>query len=187
LAAQTALQSLRDIARVGPGDRVLINGGSGGVGVFAIQLAKYLGAHVTTTSSGRNTGLCRELGADRALDYELDPVLDGRERYRVIFDVVGNRRFRAIKSCLDERGVYVSTVPSAPLLFDVATTAFGYPRARLVVIRSRTRDLATLSDLFTRGLLRPLVDRIVAFDEVPSGFERLETKRARGKIAVRVS
>jgi NADPH:quinone reductase-like Zn-dependent oxidoreductase len=126
LAASTALQALRDAARVEPGMRVLVNGASGGVGVFAIQIAKLLGARVTSTSSAANLALCRTLGADHALDYrEADP-LRRAERFDVIFDVFGNRTLREARGVLSARGVFVTTVPKPRAILDVALTRFSY-------------------------------------------------------------
>ncbi len=185
IAALTGLQALRDVARLSPGESVLVHGASGGVGTFAVQIAKRLGARVTTTSSARNTDLCRGLGADETLDYAADVHLD--RRYRVVFDVMGNLGFAASKRALEPRGIYVSTVPSLRLLADVASTRLSARRAALVVVASREQDLETLASWYTEGALRSVIDDVFALEDFAAAFARLESRRARGKIVVRVS
>jgi NADPH:quinone reductase-like Zn-dependent oxidoreductase len=185
LAAQTALQALRDIARVTPGDRVLVNGASGGVGTFAVQLAKEMGAHVTTTSGAANRGLCAELGADVALDYAKDDVLAAGP-YDVVFDVFGNQPFAAARRALSSRGTHVSTVLRGHVFLGIANTLASSQRARLVVVRSRRHDLEHLARLVAEGRLRPVVDRVFALGEIREAEDRVGSKHARGKVVVRV-
>lgn len=187
LAAQTSLQALRDVATLSPGDAVLIHGASGGVGVFALQIARALGAaHVTSTSSPGNFELCRALGADETLDYETGEALRGKHRYRVVFDAMGNLSFGAVCHTLQPRGRYVSTVPSLRLGLDIARTVVASRRAGLVAIRSRTGDLEALAGMISDRKLRPVVDQIFDFEDAQSAFARLESRRARGKIIVRI-
>ncbi len=182
LVAMTSLQALRDIARVAPGDRVLLHGASGGVGTVAIQIAKFLGAHVTTTSSARNFELCLELGADETFDYARDDFL--ARSYRVVFDIFGNLSFDRVRRALE--GTYVSSVPSARILVDTARTLTSAKRARLVLVRSRREDLETVTSLVERGLLRPVIDRVVPFADAVEAMRHLESKHARGKIVIRI-
>jgi NADPH:quinone reductase-like Zn-dependent oxidoreductase len=183
LVGLTALQALRDLGSVKPGARVAIHGASGGVGTAAIQLARSLGAHVTTTSSEGSLALCRSLGADVALDRAKE-TLDGGG-FDLVFDVFGNLRFSP--GALSPRGVFVSTVPSAHLFADIARTAFGPRRAKLVLVRARRRDLDELARLVDSGALRPVIDRIEPFSRAKEAIAHLETKRTRGKIVVRMS
>jgi NADPH:quinone reductase-like Zn-dependent oxidoreductase len=188
LAASTALQTLRDVARVERGMRVLVHGASGGVGVFAIQLAKHvLGLHVTTTSGEANLELCRRLGADVALDYRATDPLAGGERFDVVFDVFGNRRFAEARPALTRRGVYVKTVPKPRELLDVARTLVTHPRARLVVVRPRARDLLAIRGYVDEGKVVPVIDRTYPLDRVAEAEAHLETKHARGKVIIRVA
>jgi len=180
LVSLTSLQALRGI--VTSGDRVLLHGASGGVGTVAIQIAKVLGAHVTTTSSPTNFALCRELGADETLDYKTDAPL--ARSYHAIFDIFGNLSFDRVRRALD--GTYVTTVPSPRIAIDTARTLFGKQRARLIVVRSRREDLDTISSLVEQGRLRPVIDRVVSFADAVEGMRHLESKHARGKIVVRM-
>jgi NADPH:quinone reductase-like Zn-dependent oxidoreductase len=185
LAGLTALQTFRDLADVGPGTRVCVNGAAGGVGSFAVQIAKAMGARVTAVASARNLDLCLGLGADEAVAYDTgDPLAAGP--WDVFLDAFGNRSFAAVRRVLGPRGVYVTTVPTGRILVDRVRTAFAAQRARIVVVRARRADLLELAAMWQAGKLRPLLDRVIDWGEVPEGFRHLETKRARGKIVVRV-
>jgi NADPH:quinone reductase-like Zn-dependent oxidoreductase len=186
LVSLTALQALRDVAGLRAGDTLCIHGASGGVGTAAIQIGVALGASVTSTSSAANLALCRSLGAREALDYAaVDPFAAQRGRpYRVILDAFGNLSLDRVKHALAADGVYVTTVPSARIVADTFRTLVGRRRARLVIVRPRRADLATLAADVEAGRLRPVVDRVVPFEEAIDGMRHLETKRARGKIVV---
>lgn len=187
LAGLTALQALRDEGRLKPGQKVLINGGSGGVGVFAIQIARALGAHVTTTSSARNLELCRSLGAHETWDYAAKNGLEPGAGWDVFFDVFGNRRFSRVRAALSPTGTYVSTVPAVNTAVLHVLTRFSARRARLVVVHSNGRDLEQLAQWAHAGTLAAVVDRVVPFTEVGSGQAHVETKRARGKVVIAVA
>jgi NADPH:quinone reductase-like Zn-dependent oxidoreductase len=184
LAALTALQALRDRAKVRLGDAVCIHGASGGVGSLAIQVARALGARPTTTSSAANLELCRSLGAEEALDYASEDAFSGERRYRVVFDVFGNLSLSRVRSALTASGVYVTTVPSARLAVDALRTALGYPRARLVLVRPRPGDLGTLRGWVEARRLRPVIDSVVPIDRALDAVRRQETKHARGKVVI---
>ena len=185
LAAQTSMQALRDLARVKVGDRVLINGASGGVGVFAIQIARALGAHVTTLSSASNQALCTALGAQVALDYEKDAI-GSQPPFQAIFDVFGNLSFDAVRASLTKPGAFISTVPSRRIFVDTSRTALRAQRARLVFFKSTTAQLDTLTAWADQGLLKPVIDQVFPLSEIVAAARRQETKRARGKIIIRI-
>lgn len=186
LASLTALQSLRDLGDVKSGSRVLINGGSGGVGVFAIQIARALGAHVTTTSSAKNLEFCRSLGAHETLDYATDNGMKPGANWDVFFDVFGNRSFFKVRAALGPRGTYISTVPApVNVALHFATRLFG-KRSRLIIVKSNGEDLEQLSKWVEAGILKPVVDRVVPLEETAAGQAHIETKRARGKVVVRI-
>ncbi len=154
--------------------------------MFAIQLARALGAHVTTTSSARNLELCRSLGAHEAWDYAAKNGLESGAGWDVFFDVFGNRRFCQVRSSLSPSGTYVSTVPAVNTVVMHGLTSFFARRARLVVVKSNAIDLEQLAQWVAAGTLCAVVDRVVPFTEVGSGQAHVETKRARGKVVVRV-
>ena len=186
LASQTALQALRDDAQVKTGQHVLINGASGGVGVFAVQIAKILGAQVTAVCSHRNVELVAELGADRVIDYTKTELVDLKERFDVIFDVFGNYHFDKLGHLLTSRGTYVHTVPSARIFKDVARTLIRRKRAKLVIVKSRREQLDWIRQQIDAGSLRVVVDRSFALDDAAEAHRYMETKRARGKVVLEV-
>ena len=186
LAAQTALQALRDDGRIKPGDAVLINGASGGVGVFAVQIAKILGGRVTAVCSHRNTELVKELGADDAIDYNDTELTSLVTRFDIVFDVFGNYRFDKLKHLLKERGTYVHTVPSARIAQDVVRTFARKRRARLVIVKSRRRQLDWLTEQIDGGSLKVVIDRSFSLENAQEAHRFMETKRARGKVILEV-
>jgi NADPH:quinone reductase-like Zn-dependent oxidoreductase len=186
LAAQTALQALRDNAQVEPGQNVLINGASGGVGVFAVQIAKILGAQVTAVCSHRNVELVTDLGADRVIDYGQTELVNLDERFDAIFDVFGNYSFDKVKHLLSSRGTYVNTVPSARIFKEVAKTFARRKRAKLVIVKSRRDQLDWLRQQIDAGSLRVVVDRSFSLDDAADAHRYMETKRARGKVVLAV-
>ena len=185
LAALTALQALCDLLRLAPGERALINGASGGVGTFAVQIARIFGAVVVTTSSARNVELCERLGAHEALDYATQ---DARSAgpFDAIFDVFGNLPFDRARAALAPRGRFVTAIPRARHVVQDVLTRWSAQPARLVVVRSRRRDLEVLTRWIEAGELRPVLDRVFELDEGPAAHAYLETKRARGKVVLRI-
>lgn len=184
LAALTALQALRDLGRTGPKTRVCINGASGGVGVFAVQIARILGAHVTTVSSARNLELCRRLGADEALDYGSQNPLRPNQPYDVFFDVFGNQPFKAARAALATRARYVTTIPKLKTVAQDLLTRLCRRPARLVVVRSNRPDLETLAGWLEDGQLEPVIDQVLPLEAGADAHRHLETKRARGKVVL---
>ena len=184
LTGLTALQALRDIAKVEHGARVWIHGASGGVGTVAIQIARLLGAEVTTTSSAANLALCTDLGARLALDYRAEPVSRLRGTVDVVFDVFGDLISREVASVFDKRGVFISTVPTAKRLVLDVTTRLSRVQRRLVVVKPRRADLTQLGTWLANGELRAVIDSRFPIAQVHDAFRRLESKRTRGKIIV---
>lgn len=187
LAAQTALQALRDLGRIGAGSKICINGASGGVGTFAVQIAAIFGAEITAICSSRNQDLVRGLGADQVLDYAGGDSLRRLPRCDIVFDVFGNQRYRDVAPHLASNGVFISTVPSRRIFIDRwLTPRHQGPRARLVIVRSRSADLIWLARQIEDGRLRPVVDRVMDLAAAGAAHAYVETRRARGKVVLRV-
>lgn len=185
LAALTALQALRDVLAVKPGERVAIHGASGGVGTFAVQIARRLGAEVTATASAKNLALLREIGAHHAVDYRAgDPFAGNAVAYDAIFDVFGNRSLRAVSAVLAPGGRYCTTVPGPRAIAHEALGRLGLGRERMVVVKSRRRDLETLAGFVDEGALRPVIDRALPLEAAADAHRHLETRHARGKIVL---
>ena len=187
LASLTALQTYRDVAQLQPGQRVLVNGASGGVGTFAVQIARALGAEVDATTSERNRALVAELGAREVFDYQTLDYAAQRGRYHVIFDVFGNLPFARVRPALTRDGIQVTTVVKLGIALEIARTLGRRQRKRAVVVRARRKDLEDVAALIDQGALRPIVERVVPLGEIAEAHRHLGTRRARGKIVVRIA
>ena len=183
IAALTSYQALTKLARIKSGAQILINGASGGVGIFAIQLAKHFGANVTTLSSAANLDFCRNLGSDTPLDYRATSLKSLSNTFDIIFDVFGNLSFTRVKDNLSAQGIYITTVPRFEIFKDSVLTPVG-KRARLVIVKSNAADLETIASLTAKGVIQTIVDRSFTFDEVAEAHKYSETHRARGKIVL---
>jgi NADPH:quinone reductase-like Zn-dependent oxidoreductase len=186
LAAMTALQALRDEAGLVAGDAVLIHGASGGVGTFAIQIAKHLGAQVTTTSSPANFELCRSLGATTALEHGDLGALAAAGPFKVFFDVFGNRSLGQCTPFLAPRAVYVTTVPSPKNAWQHVLSRFFKRRTRLVRVRSNRTDLEMLRTFIDAGVVRPVVEKVWPLEKAAEAQAHIETKRTRGKVVIAI-
>ncbi|MCA9559326.1 MAG: NAD(P)-dependent alcohol dehydrogenase [Myxococcales bacterium] len=186
LAGQTALQALRDLLKVRPGDAVLINGASGGVGTLAVQIAAALGATVTGVCSTRNLKLIEDLGASTALDYTAGDVLAGPARYDALFDCFGSMPWARAKAALKSGGRFCTALPKPTALIHEALARVDLHRGRLVVVRSRRADLDQLAAWVADGRLRPAVDRILPWTEAAEAHTYVETRRARGKVVLTI-
>lgn len=184
LVASTALQALRDVARAGPGSRVLVHGASGGVGTVAIQIARLLGMEVDATSSARNLELCRELGAARAWDYASQGLAQANPHFDVVFDVFGNLRFEDIRPWLAPRGVFVSTIATPGRVARDLLLRFRRVRERFVAVRARRSDLEQIATWLKNGQLMAVIDSVFPANRIQEAFRLLESKRARGKIVI---
>ena len=195
IAAITALQGLRDKGKLQPGQKVLVNGASGGVGTYAVQIAKWLGAHVTGVCSTRNIDMVRSLGADEVIDYTKDDFTRGERRYDIILDNVGNRGLLECRRVLAPRGIYVLIGGGksgeqgllGPLWGPVKTfllSPFVSQEMGLFMADLNQDDLAILGDLMQSGKVTPVIDKRYAFRELPEAIRYLEEGHARGKVVV---
>jgi NADPH:quinone reductase-like Zn-dependent oxidoreductase len=192
VAAFTALQSLRDKAGLHPGQRVLINGASGGVGTFAVQIAKALGAEVTGVCSERNVDLVRSIGADHVIDYTRQNFTQSSERYDVLLDCIGNHSLTACRRVLQPRGTYIMVgAPTgrwiAPLDRSIRMRMLApLVRQKLcgVLARWSDTDLTWLASLLASGKIRPVIDRSYPLPEVPEAIRYLEQGHVRGKLII---
>jgi NADPH:quinone reductase-like Zn-dependent oxidoreductase len=186
MAATTALQGLRHHGELRPGQRVLINGATGGVGSFAVQIAKASGAEVTGVTSTPNLDLVRSLGADHVLDYTATDFTRGGGRYDLILDTVGNRSVPDLKRALAPGGrAAVTGFTSVAGLLGVSLR--GGKQIAQVQAHVTTRDLELLSELIEAGRLRPQIDRRYRFADIPAAIAYLEQGRARAKVVVEMA
>jgi NADPH:quinone reductase-like Zn-dependent oxidoreductase len=196
IAAITALQAVRDKAGVRAGHKVLVNGASGGVGSFAVQIAKDLGAEVTGVCSTRNVELVRSIGADEVVDYTREDFTRGDRRYHAIIDMVGSHSPLAYRRVLEPDGVVVMVGNTSrspwlgPLLRPLAgllVDPFVSQRFVSFIAQFNQPDIETLSDMLGSGRLRSVIDRRYTLEQLPEAIEYLETGRARGKVVIDVS
>jgi NADPH:quinone reductase-like Zn-dependent oxidoreductase len=195
IAGVTALQALRDKGQLKPGQKVLVNGASGGVGTFAVQLAKALGAEVTGVSSTRNVELVRSIGADHVIDYTQQDFTAGTERYDVVIDNVGNHSFLEVRKVLAPAGRYVIVGGNSedPWLGALSTplkamlvSPFVKQKAVFFMAQLNPEDLAFIANAVTAGQVTPVIDRSYPLAEVADAIAYLEKGRARGKVIVDV-
>jgi NADPH:quinone reductase-like Zn-dependent oxidoreductase len=192
LAGLTALQMLRDKALVRSGHKVLIVGAAGGIGTFAVQLAKAFGADVTGVQSTTSVDLVRALGADRVIDYTKEDFTDGAARYDVIVDNVCHRTLADVRRVLKPGGTFVPNGGGSPekgisiigLLRLLAMRPFISQKIRMFVTRPNRADLQVLADLIQAGTVTPVVDRCYPLSAVAEAFRHLESGHAHGKIIV---
>ena len=193
IAAVTALQGLRDHGRIAAGQKVLINGASGGVGTYAVQIAKTFGAEVTGVCSTRNVELVRSLGADHVIDYTKEDFTAGKERYDLIFDTVGNHGLLAVRDAVNSNGILVGIGgskkdPWIGPLWSMAkrkmTDAFVDQKLVGFIANVTSADLELLARLAREGKLQSVIDRRYRLEETAAALEYIATRRARGKVIV---
>jgi NADPH:quinone reductase-like Zn-dependent oxidoreductase len=196
ISGMTALQGLRDVGRVRPGQEVLIIGAAGGIGTFAVQLAKAFGAVVTGICSSAKLDLVRSIGADDVIDYTREDFTDGARRYDLILDMAGNRPLSKLRRALNPRGTLVIVggegggrwlggfdrgVVRAPLL-----SLFVGQTLRPLIVRERSEDLLVLKELIEAGKVTPVIDHVYRLSEVPDAIRFVGEGHARGKLVVAV-
>jgi NADPH:quinone reductase-like Zn-dependent oxidoreductase len=197
LVGTTALQGLRDIGRVQPGQRVLVIGASGGVGVFAVQIAKVLGAEVTGVCGTRNVDLVRSLGADRVVDYAREDFTAGGPAYDLILDNVGNRSLADCRRALARKGTLIPNSNKGGgrwlgayvgrAIRSLLLSPFVSQRLRPFAATGKRDDLVALTELIESGQVRPVIDRTYPLAEVPAALRHYGTGHARGKIVISVA
>ena len=192
IAAVTALQALRDKGKIEPGQRVLINGASGGVGTFAVQIAKSFGAEVTGVCSTRNVEMVKSIGADHVIDYTKSDYTESGKQFDLIIDNVGNHSLLANRRVLSPKGILVIIGGSSgnwlgPLMRPIKAlmlSPFVGQEFVLILAQMRKDDLAILGDLMQDGKVTPVIDRRYRLSEVPAAMRYSEEGHARGKIII---
>ncbi|TFG31241.1 NAD(P)-dependent alcohol dehydrogenase [Candidatus Thorarchaeota archaeon] len=182
----TSLHFLRTLANIQKGQRVLINGASGGVGVYAVQLAKYFGAEVTGVCSTKNIELVKLLGADRVIDYTTTDFTKEEEVYDIIFDAVGKSSFSKCKKPLREDGIYLSTVPSYRLLMQMLWTSKIGKKKAIFAIASGPENLIFLKELLESNDLRVVIDRTYPFEQIAEAHAYADKGHKVGSVAISV-
>ncbi len=186
----TSFNFLKEIAKVKPGQKVLINGASGALGTSAIQIAKYMGAQVTAVCSGRNSGFVRSLGADEVIDYQQKDFTKGKEKFDYIYDTIGKRSFLACKNILSEKGLYLSPVLKFPLLLQVIRTSlFGQKKAKFEATGANKEEklrflLKEALDIYIAGRLKTVIDRQFPLEKVAEAHRYIDAGHKKGNVVI---
>ena len=192
MAALTALQALRDKGEIVAGEDVLVNGASGGLGHFAVQIASALGARVTAVASAKNFDFVRGLGAREVIDYEEEDFTGRDQTWDVIFDAVANRTYTDCEPVLArDGGIYVTTLGGPKLMIWIGLTTLGgllgqRKRARMVMVKYKAEDLAFLARLVEQRKLRPEIQEVFAMEKIREAHDLSEGGHVRGKVVVSV-
>ncbi len=193
IAGLTALQALRDRGGLQPGERVLVNGAAGGVGMFAVQIAKAMSSQVTGVCSTRNIELVRSLGADRVIDYSKEDFTRSGERYDLMLDCICNRSLSARRRVLTRKGrlVVIGAPPGrwvvsmvANLLKPLLVAPFVTQRLTIFIAHMTQADLAVLGELMASGKVRPFIDRREGLSAIPQAIADVATRHTRGKVVI---
>ena len=191
LAAKTALQGLRDLGQIQAGQKVLINGASGGVGTFAVQVAKYYGAEVTAVCSTRNVDMARTLGADHVIDYTQEDFTQNGQRYDLILAANGYHPISEYQRALSPKGIYVMTGGSIAQLFEVMLQGPRMSKKdgqqmRALTLKPNPKDLPLLKELLETGKVVPVIDKRYSLSEVPDALRYFGEGHAKGKVVITV-
>ncbi len=186
--ASTALFFLKDKANMQKGDKVLINGASGSIGTFAVQLAKYYGAEVTCVCSTKNTELVKSLGADKVVDYTKEDFTETGDNYEIIFDTVGKSSFSSCKKALSSKGKYVTTSLTLRVVLLSLLTRYGSKKKVISGMSlNKAEALNYIRKLIEEGKLKPIIDRQYPLEELPSAHEYVEQGHKAGNVVITVS
>jgi NADPH:quinone reductase-like Zn-dependent oxidoreductase len=194
VAGLTALQGLRDKGKIQPGQKVLINGAAGGVGTFAVQIAKSFGADVTGVCSTRNVDMVRSIGADHVIDYTQEDFTKSGQHYDLIFDLVANHSFSARRHVLNPKGIYIGAgvigLGGSMIglltrrITELVLSRFVSQKFVTFIAKLSKEDLAILHELMKAGKVTPVIDRSYSLSEVPEAIRYLEEGHARGKVVI---
>ena len=183
--ALAALGFLRDVVKLKGGQRILIVGASGGVGAYAVQIARHMGADVTGVASGANRDIVLSLGASRFLDYRTDTVAGGADRYDAIFDTVGALTFKEARKSLTENGIFAPLNYSVGDVFRALRSGLGSgPTMRIAVSGDSRADLDDIARMVEMGALRPVIDRVYPLDDIAAAHAHVEGRHRRGAVVL---
>ncbi|MDP2883763.1 MAG: NAD(P)-dependent alcohol dehydrogenase [Ignavibacteria bacterium] len=188
-SALTALHGLRDAGKVQPGQKVLINGASGGVGTFAVQIAKVFGAEVTGVCSTRNVDMVRSIGADHVIDYSQEDFTQSGQRYDLILDQVANHALSDCRRVLTPQGIHIPNSGHSGMGYVIkafAVSLFVRQQGRPFIVLQNNDDLVVLKELIEAGKVTPVIDRMYPLIETPEAFRYLDEGHARGKVVIAV-
>ena len=187
----TALPFLRDSGKIIEGDKVLIIGASGSVGIFALQFAKIYGADVTAVCSTDNVDLVKTLGADKVIDYRKEDFTKNGQSYDIIFDTVGKSSFRKCKDSLKERGRYLTTVVGLPILFNMMLTSVSDKKAIIAFTglrknKDKSKDLSFIKELLQKGQIKSVIDKTYTLDQIAEAHRYVDSGHKKGNVLITI-
>ena len=186
VAAITAYRAMLKGNGIKEGSKVLINGASGGVGTFAVQMAKAMGAHVTAVCSEKNTAFVKKLGADLVVDYTSEDFTLSTNTYDMVFDAVAKNSFAKCRKILNEKGTYVSTLPNNGLFFYQALNFLRKKKAAFIMAKASGNDLEIIADYIKKGAVKVMVEQTFPLEQAAKAHELIETERVKGKLVLTV-
>lgn len=185
--ASTAMFFLKEKANIQKGEKVIINGASGSIGTFAVQIAKYFGAHVTGVCSTGNLELVKSLGADKVIDYTKEDFTRSNEKYDIIFDTVGKSSFSQCKGVLNKKGRYLVTIMGIkPIVLTILTRFTGGKRVIFGMSVEKTKSLIFIRKLIEAGKLKPVMDRCYPLEKISEAHDYVENGHKRGNVIITV-
>ena len=185
VAGMTALQGLRNKGKIKPGADVIVNGASGGVGTYAVQIAKVLGAKVTAVCSAKNFDLLKDLGADVIIDYKETDFTKLPKKYNIVFDAVGYRTFWQTRKVLKKRGIYVNISPSIPLYITSFFTRLNPgKKSKGFMLHPDMKDLEEVMQMISEKKIKVVIDKIFPLEKLSEAHQYSESERAKGKIVI---
>ncbi|UCH13880.1 MAG: NAD(P)-dependent alcohol dehydrogenase [Bacteroidales bacterium] len=187
LEGNTALYFIRDLGKVKSGQKILINGASGAIGTFAVQLAKYYGAEVTGVCSTANLEMVKSLGAVKVVDYTKEDFTEINDSYDVIFDVVGKISFSKCKSSLKQGGIYITTLPTLEVVMQTARTSItGGRKVKFGDAVAKIENIIFLKELIEEGKIKPVIDRSYPLEQIAEAFRYVEQGHKKGNVVITV-
>ncbi len=186
-AALTALQALNYLGNVVEGSSVLINGATGGVGSFGVQIAKVLGAHVTGTCSKKNVNVCKKLGSAEVFDYSLEDMNNSGKKFDVFFDAAGRSTFWKSKKFLKRGGVYITTIPGPGVFLSRLLNFIPFKKkAKFILVRSSSIDLTLLAGFVMTDMVKPLIGNSFKLEDIEAAHKKAENGNFTGKIVIKI-
>ncbi len=187
LAGLTALQALRDKGNISKGMKVLINGGSGGVGMFAIQIAKAFGAEVTAVCSGKNTSFVKSFGADHVIDYEKEDFTKLTSKFDIVLDAVAKSSFGKCQKILAKKSVFITTIPSPPVMLRQIFNPLVNKKTFGILTKPLSKDLDFLTELIAQGKLKASIEKAYSLEQAAMAHKHIETGRVKGKLVIEMN
>ena len=182
----TSIRALRDVGKLQSGQSLLLNGASGGVGVYATQLGKVMGARVTSVSGAASFDILEELGADKRLDYKKDDPANLDEKFDLVFDIANKSTFASSKKFMSEKGTYITSNPLKDLTGYLRAAFTSQSSGYLMVMEGDTADLEYTNELIEAGKIKPLVEKVFNFEDIVEAHKYFETNRRRGKVILKM-